>query len=44
MKQMNYITRLLVLFVAGVLLTGCYSHRVIGLLQEPGKHKIPTYV
>ena len=43
MKQMNHITRLLVLLVAGVLLTGCYSHRVIGLLQEPGKHKIPTY-
>jgi len=43
MKAMKQILRLLVVIVAGVVLTGCYSHRVIGLLQEPGKHKIPEY-
>jgi len=35
--------RLLVVILTGIVMTGCYSHRVIGLLQEPGKHKIPEY-
>ena len=40
---MKHIGQLLVVIVASVMMTGCYSHRVIGLLQEPGKHKIPEY-
>ena len=40
---MNYALKLLVVIVTSLILTGCYSHRVIGLLQEPGKHKIPDY-
>ena len=43
MKAMKHILRLLVVIIAGITMTGCYSHRVIGLLQEPGKHKIPEY-
>ncbi len=39
----KYGLKLLVVIMTGVILTGCYSHRVIGLLQEPGKHKIPEY-
>ena len=33
MKQI----RLIVLGALAVLMTGCYSHRVIGYLQEPTK-------
>ena len=41
---MKHIYQLLVVIVASILLTGCYGHRVIGLLQEPTKkNKIPTY-
>lgn len=40
---MKNIFRLLVVLMTSVIMTGCYSHRVIGLLQEPGKHKIPEY-
>lgn len=43
MKAMKNILRLLVVVLTSVIMTGCYSHRVIGLLQEPGKHKIPEY-
>ena len=43
MRAMKHIGQLLVVIVASVMMTGCYSHRVIGLLQEPGKHKIPEY-
>ncbi len=43
MNAAKHIFRLLVVVFAGFILTGCYSHRVIGLLQEPGKHKIPDY-
>lgn len=43
MKAIKHIAQLLVVIVASVMMTGCYSHRVIGLLQEPGKHKIPEY-
>jgi polysaccharide export outer membrane protein len=39
----SYALKLLVVVFASVLMTSCYSHRVIGLLQEPGKHKIPEY-
>lgn len=38
------IVYLLVLMLTSMTLTGCYSHRVIGLLQEPTKNnKIPVY-
>ena len=41
---MKHIYQLLVVLVASMVLTGCYGHRVIGLLQEPTKNnKIPTY-
>lgn len=41
---MKHIYQLLVVIIASILLTGCYGHRVIGLLQEPTKkNKIPTY-
>lgn len=41
---MKHIYQLLVVIVASIMLTGCYGHRVIGLLQEPTKkNKIPTY-
>ena len=40
---MHYAFKMLVVIVTSIILTGCYSHRVIGLLQEPGKHKIPEY-
>jgi len=41
---MKHIYQLLVVIVASILMTGCYGHRVIGLLQEPTKkNKIPTY-
>ncbi len=41
---MKHICQLLVVIIASILLTGCYGHRVIGLLQEPTKkNKIPTY-
>lgn len=41
---MKHICQLLVVIVASLALTGCYGHRVIGLLQEPTKqNKIPTY-
>lgn len=44
MRTMKHIYQLLVVIVASILLTGCYGHRVIGLLQEPTKkNKIPTY-
>jgi len=44
MKQMKHIIYLLVLVMTSTLLTGCYSHRVIGLLQEPTKaNKLPVY-
>ena len=43
MKAFKHIAQMLVVIVASVMMTGCYSHRVIGLLQEPGKHKIPEY-
>ena len=44
MSTMKHIYQLLVVIVASILLTGCYGHRVIGLLQEPTKqNKIPTY-
>lgn len=40
MKRLLY----LVLVLLPSLLTGCYSHREIGLLQEPSKHnKLPLY-
>ncbi len=40
MKRLLY----LVLVLLPSLLTGCYSHREIGLLQEPSKHnKLPQY-
>ncbi len=40
MKRLLY----LVLVLLPTLLTGCYSHREIGLLQEPSKHnKLPQY-
>ena len=35
--------KMLVVILTSIALTGCYSHRVIGLLQEPGKHKVPEY-
>lgn len=36
--------RLYLLFLLPLLLTGCYTHRVIGLLQEPTKgNKLPEY-
>ena len=35
---------LLLVLVTSVLLTSCYSHRAIGLLQEPTKmNKVPVY-
>ena len=44
MRTMKHIYQLLVVIVASITLTGCYGHRVIGLLQEPTKqNKIPTY-
>ncbi len=44
MRTMKHIYQLLVVIVASILMTGCYGHRVIGLLQEPTKkNKIPTY-
>lgn len=44
MKAMKHIGQLLVVVLASIMLTGCYGHRVIGLLQEPTKHnKIPVY-
>lgn len=44
MRTVKHIYHLLVVIVASILLTGCYGHRVIGLLQEPTKkNKIPTY-
>ena len=43
MRATKHIWRLLVVIMASVIMTGCYSHRVIGLLQEPGKNKIPAY-
>lgn len=40
----TYIYHLLVLALTSLLLSSCYSHRVIGLLQEPTKHNgIPRY-
>lgn len=36
--------KLLVVVWTGIVLTGCYGHRSIGLLQEPTKHnKLPQY-
>lgn len=36
--------KLLLVLVASILLTSCYSHRAIGLLQEPTKmNKLPVY-
>lgn len=41
---MNKIKNLLSLLLLGVVLTGCYHHRAIGLLQEPTKsNKLPEY-
>lgn len=38
------ILKLLVVIWAGILLTGCYGHRTIGLLQESTKqNKLPVY-
>lgn len=38
------IFKLLVVIWTGMLLTGCYGHRAIGLLQEPTKqNKLPVY-
>lgn len=43
MKAMKYI-RLVLMTVILLSLSGCYTHRVIGLLQEPTKsNKIPVY-
>ncbi|MBR1426302.1 MAG: polysaccharide biosynthesis/export family protein [Paludibacteraceae bacterium] len=43
MKHLS-LTKCLVLLLTGILLSSCYSHRVVGLLQEPTKHNgIPTY-
>ena len=43
MKALKHIMLLFVVIATSLMMTGCYSHRVIGLLQEPGKHKIPEY-
>ncbi len=44
MKAMKHTIQLLVVILTSLLLTGCYGHRVIGLLQEPTKrNKIPVY-
>lgn len=44
MSIMKKYSQLLALLLASVLLTGCYSHRAIGLLQEPTKaNKLPVY-
>lgn len=44
MSKTRHMMQLLVVLLASVVLTGCYGHRVIGLLQEPTKqNKIPTY-
>ena len=41
---MNKQIKLLALVLVSVILTGCYSHRVVGLLQEPTKqNKLPEY-
>lgn len=38
------LTYLLVLMIASITMTSCYSHRAIGLLQEPTKmNKLPVY-
>ena len=43
-QAMNKLVYWLALVFASVLLTGCYSHRVVGLLQEPTKqNKLPEY-
>ncbi len=42
MRRVSF--NLLVLMLTSMVLTGCYSHRVIGLLQEPTKNnKLPVY-
>lgn len=44
MKQIKHILVFGWLLLLSVMMTGCYTHRVIGLLQEPTKHnKIPVY-
>ena len=40
----NKIIHLVMLLMAVITLSGCYSHRVIGLLQEPtDRNKLPVY-
>lgn len=41
---MKTIKQILVLLCVGLMMSSCYSHRVIGLLQEPTKqNKLPEY-
>ena len=44
MATNKYFIQLLVAVCASIMLTGCYGHRSIGLLQEPTKqNKLPVY-